>query len=73
MISQFTLYGKLKGNTPTFTQAMDPSEAEKIYETLVGELRKRYKPERIHTGVFGADMKVEIANDGPCTILLEYD
>ncbi|HCW73441.1 MAG TPA: D-tyrosyl-tRNA(Tyr) deacylase [Clostridiaceae bacterium] len=70
MISQFTLYGDArKGRRPSFIQAAKGDVAENMYETMVEELRSSgYK---VETGVFGAEMKVLIENDGPVTILLD--
>ena len=70
MISQFTLYGDArKGRRPSFIQAAKGDVAESMYETMVKELRDSgYK---VETGVFGAEMKVLIENDGPVTILLD--
>jgi len=70
MISQFTLYGDArKGRRPSFIQAAKGDVAESMYETMVKELRgSGYK---VETGVFGAEMKVLIENDGPVTILLD--
>ncbi len=68
-ISQFTLYGDTKkGNRPSFVEAMKSEEAIKLYD-LFNEKLKQYL--HVETGIFGADMKVSITNDGPITILLE--
>lgn len=68
-VSQFTLYAECsKGNRPSYIAAMKNSEAEKYYEMFNEELRKYVK---VETGVFGADMKVNLTNIGPTTIWLE--
>lgn len=68
-ISQFTLYADTsKGNRPSYIKAMKGEESTKLYDLFNEELRKYVT---VETGVFGADMKVSIKNDGPCTILLE--
>ena len=68
-ISQFTLYADTsKGNRPSYIKAMKGEESTKLYDLFNEELRKHVT---VETGVFGADMKVSIKNDGPCTILLE--
>lgn len=68
-VSQFTLYANCdKGNRPSYIEAMKNSEAEKYYEMFNEELRKYIK---VETGVFGADMEVNLTNIGPTTIWLE--
>ena len=68
-ISQFTLYADTsKGNRPSYMKALRGEESTKLYDLFNEELRKHI---HVETGVFGADMKVNIKNDGPCTILLE--
>ena len=69
-ISQFTLYGDTrKGNRPSFTGAAKPEDARRLYEQFNEILDSMGG--RVQTGIFGADMKVELLNDGPVTILLE--
>ena len=68
-ISQFTLYANTKkGNRPSYIAALNGEDAIKLYDAFNEELKK-YLP--VKTGIFGADMKVHIENDGPVTILLE--
>ena len=70
VVSQFTLYADTsRGNRPGFTQAAEPSIADQLYELYVQYLREEEIP--VQTGVFRTDMLVEIANDGPTTIILE--
>ena len=70
VISQFTLYGNCeKGRRPSFTDAAHPSTAKQLYESFVEELKKYDIP--VQTGIFQADMKVEIINDGPVTMIIE--
>lgn len=68
-ISQFTLYGNMeRGNRPSYVDAMPSSEAQPLYELFNQSLSKDVP---VETGIFGADMKVSICNDGPVTIILE--
>ena len=70
IISQFTLYGDCrKGRRPNFMQAKSGEEAKVIYEKFVDIIKKSGL--KVETGEFGADMKVQINNDGPVTILLD--
>ena len=70
IISQFTLYADCrKGNRPNFLMAKEPKEAKRLYEYFA-ELCRREIPV-VETGEFGADMKVDLLNDGPFTIILE--
>lgn len=69
-ISQFTLYADASGGRrPSFVNAMKPEEASRLYDYFNEKLRS--KNIKVETGIFGADMKVEIYNDGPVTIMLD--
>ena len=70
VVSQFTLYGNTeKGRRPSFIEAARPDVAIPLYQRFVSELEARGFP--VATGEFGADMQVEIHNDGPVTLVLE--
>jgi len=70
-ISQFTLYGDArKGRRPAFTSALAPDPARELYEQFLSALREQ-GISRVEAGVFGADMALDIENDGPVTILLD--
>lgn len=69
-ISQFTLYADCKkGRRPSFINAMNPNSAKELYDYMNNSLKEKGIP--LQTGIFGADMKVEIYNDGPVTIILD--
>lgn len=70
LVSQFTLYANCKkGNRPSFTEAGSPDLANSLYEYLISEAKKLVPV--VETGVFGANMKVSLENDGPFTIILD--
>ena len=72
VISQFTLYANCKkGTRPSFTDAMEPSEAERLYEYFLGLVRKDVP--HVDHGSFGAMMDVSLVNHGPFTICLDTD
>ncbi len=70
LVSQFTLYANTShGNRPDFLESAKPAYAEELYEYIIKECKNRNI--NVQTGIFGADMKVHLLNDGPVTIMLE--
>ena len=72
LVSQFTLYANCKkGNRPSFVDAGSPDHANTLYEYIIEKCRERVPV--VETGSFGAEMEVEILNDGPFTIILDSE
>lgn len=72
LVSQFTLYANCKrGNRPSFIEVGKPDMANEMYEYIIEKCRESV--DEVQTGEFGADMKVQLLNDGPFTILLDSD
>jgi D-tyrosyl-tRNA(Tyr) deacylase len=71
LVSQFTLYGKVKKDKPDYKESMKTEPAEEFYNNFVEMIRQAYEPSKVKDGIFGAMMDVSLVNDGPVTILLE--
>lgn len=71
LVSQFTLHASTKkGNRPSYIKASKPPVAVPLYEAMIATIETQLG-KKIHTGIFGADMKVALVNDGPVTILMD--
>jgi len=71
VVSQFTLHASTKkGNRPSYLKASKPEIAIPMYENFVSQMEKELG-RKVHTGIFGADMKVALLNDGPVTIIID--
>lgn len=71
LVSQFTLHASTKkGNRPSFTEAAPPAVAVPLYEAMIERLQQ-LTGKTIATGIFGADMKIRLLNDGPVTIIID--
>jgi D-aminoacyl-tRNA deacylase len=71
LVSQFTLHASTKkGNRPSYIRASKPDFAIPMYEKMITQLEKDLG-KKVQTGIFGADMKVELLNDGPVTIIID--
>lgn len=69
LVSQFTLYSKLNGNRPSFSDALEYDKAENLYNIFCKNFENSYK--NVKKGVFGAKMIIELVNSGPVTIMFE--
>ena len=71
VVSQFTLHAKTKkGNRPSYIKAANPEQAETLYKEFISQLKNK-SAVSVQSGVFGANMQVDIVNDGPVTIIID--
>lgn len=71
VVSQFTLFAKTKkGNRPSYIKAAPPSVSIPLYQSFVSSIQK-LSTQKVETGQFGADMKIDLTNDGPVTIIID--
>ena len=73
LVSQFTLHAILKGNKPDFSHSMRPDEAKIFFDDFVKSCQQQHVAEKVKAGVFGANMDVQLVNDGPVTIPLDTE
>ncbi|KAL4489424.1 hypothetical protein ABPG72_002720 [Tetrahymena utriculariae] len=73
VVSNFTLYGVLKGNKPDFHDSMNADEARDLYNRFMAKMQQHYKKEKIQGGQFQAYMNIHIVNDGPVTLCIDAD
>lgn len=71
LVSQFTLHASTKKPKPDFHRSASTEHARALFEAVVSAFKKEHKPERIHTGVFGAMMSVSLCNEGPVTLWID--
>lgn len=71
LVSQFTLYGVMKGNKPDFHNAMKSQDSEPFFNQFVAKVKSLYAADKVKEGQFGADMAVSLVNDGPVTLQLD--
>ena len=72
IVSQFTLFASVKkGNRPSWNGAASSKKGKELYDSFIENLNKFYEPDKVFTGFFGADMKVNLKNDGPVTIFFD--